>query len=105
LNLLTALLFETLDFMSIKEATVPLLYGGLLSIGVAYTLQVVAQQKVAPSKAAIVLSLESVFAVLGGWLILDETLTLRKFVGAVLMLTGLIISQLEFKSKKVTGNL
>jgi len=105
LNLLAALLFETLNFMSIKEAAVPLLYGGLLSIGVAYTLQVVAQRKVAPSKAAIVLSLESVFAVLGGWLILDETLTLRKFVGAVLMLTGLIISQLEFKSKKVTGNL
>ena len=97
LSIITAFLFENITVSSIKEASIPILYGGILSIGAAYTLQVIAQQKVSPSKAAIVLSLESVFAALGGWLILDEVFTLRKIAGGVLMLTGLIISQIDTK--------
>jgi len=61
---------------------------------VAYTLQVVAQKSAKPAHAAIILSLEAVFAAIGGWLILGETLTPRAFVGCVLMLFGMLTSQL-----------
>jgi drug/metabolite transporter (DMT)-like permease len=76
------------------SAAVPILYGGVLSVGVAYTLQVVAQQNAKPAHAAILLSLEAVFAALGGWLILGETLTLRALMGCALMLCGMLASQL-----------
>jgi drug/metabolite transporter (DMT)-like permease len=76
------------------SAAVPILYGGVLSVGVAYTLQVVAQKSAKPAHAAIILSLEAVFAAIGGWLILGETLTPRAFVGCVLMLFGMLTSQL-----------
>ena len=76
------------------SAAVPILYGGVLSVGVAYTLQVVAQKSAKPAHAAIILSLEAVFAAIGGWLILGETLTPRAFAGCVLMLCGMLTSQL-----------
>ena len=76
------------------SAAVPILYGGVLSVGVAYTLQVVAQKSAKPAHAAIILSLEAVFAAIGGWLILGETLTPRAFAGCVLMLCGMLMSQL-----------
>ena len=96
LNLVVAFIFEEVRWTMVSNALYPILYGGILSIGVAYTLQVVGQRNVAPSKAAIVLSLEAVFAVLGGWLLLSETLPFRKGMGALIMLAGLIISQLKF---------
>jgi len=102
LNLIVAFIFEETQLSMISDALIPILYGGIMSIGVAYTLQIVGQRNVAPSKAAIVLSLESVFAVLGGWLILNETLNIRKGMGASIMLMGLIISQLNLKRKKRT---
>ncbi len=95
LNLAVAFMFETVTLNMISNALYPILYGGILSIGVAYTLQVVGQQNVAPSKAAIVLSLEAVFALLGGWLLLSETIPFRKGMGALIMFSGLIISQLK----------
>ena len=100
LNLATAFVFETVNITMITNATWPILYGGIMSIGVAYTLQVFGQQKVAPSKAAIVLSLESVFAMIGGWMLLNETITMRKGTGAILMLAGLVLSQLRLKNNK-----
>ena len=75
-------------------AAIPILYGGVLSVGVAYTLQVVAQKKARPAHAAIILSLEAVFAAIGGWLILGETLSARALTGCILMLCGMLISQL-----------
>jgi len=102
LNLIVAFIIEDIRMSMISGALVPILYGGIMSIGVAYTLQIVGQRNVAPSKAAIVLSLESVFAVLGGWLILNETLNIRKGIGASIMFVGLIISQLNLKRKKRT---
>jgi len=104
LNLLVAFIFEEVQWSMISGALYPILYGGIMSIGVAYTLQVVGQRDVAPSKAAIVLSLESIFAILGGWLLLSETLTFRKGMGALIMLTGLIISQLKFGKREVKAN-
>ncbi len=93
LNLVIAAAFEPVTISSIWAAWLPIAYGGVLSVGVAYTLQVVAQQTAHPAYASIILSLEAVFAVLGGWLILHETMTLRMFAGCCLMLTGMIIVQ------------
>lgn len=94
LSLLTALAVETVVLANILDGILPILYGGLLSVGVAYTLQVVAQKTAPPSHAAIILTLEGAFAALGGWLLLGETLSLRALVGCGLMIVGMLISQL-----------
>ncbi len=90
----TAIILEPMSTASMLAAAPAILYGGVISVGVAYTLQVVAQQHAHPANAAILLSLESVFAVFGGWLILDETMTGRALVGCLLMFCGMLISQL-----------
>jgi drug/metabolite transporter (DMT)-like permease len=94
LSLVTAFLLEKITMIGIYRAALPILYGGVLSVGVAYTLQVVAQRNAHPAHAAILLSLEAVFAVLGGWLVLGEILTPRGILGCGLMLTGMLMSQL-----------
>jgi drug/metabolite transporter (DMT)-like permease len=94
LCLITAFCFETVAWRSIYAAAMPILYGGVLSVGVAYTLQVVAQRDAHPAHASILMSLEAVFAALGGWMILDETLGTRGLTGCSLMLVGMILSQL-----------
>ena len=94
LSLVTAIGFETITVAGIVAAALPILYGGGLSVGVAYTLQVVAQRNAHPAHAAILLSLEAVFAAIGGWIVLDETLSGRGFLGCSLMLTGMLLSQL-----------
>jgi drug/metabolite transporter (DMT)-like permease len=88
-----ALGFEQPRLSSIMDAAGPILYGGILSVGVAYTLQVVAQRNAPPSHAAILLSLESVFAALGGAVILGERLGTRGTVGCALMFVGMMLSQ------------
>ncbi len=88
-----AFIFETATFPGIMDGVWPVLYGGFLSVGLAYTLQVVAQRTADPSHAAIILSLEGAFAALGGWLVLGETLTIRDILGCVLLLGGTLISQ------------
>ena len=92
-SLITAGLFETVLLSAILEAAIPILYGGLCSVGVAYTLQVVVQKTAHPAHASIILSLEGVFAVLGGWLILGELLSARGLIGCALMLSGMLFSQ------------
>lgn len=86
---------ENTSLMMIREAGIPILYGGIISIGIAYTLQIVAQQIARPAHAAILLSLESVFAVMWGWLILGEVLSSRGILGSGLMLAGMILAQLD----------
>ncbi len=98
LSLLTAFLFEEVALSAILAAKVPILYGGVCSVGVAYTLQVVGQRNAHPAHAAIILSLESVFAVVGGWLLLSETLGLRGLTGCGLMLSGMLISQFNLRA-------
>ena len=100
LSIIFALFTEDISLHSIEMTTVPLLYGGIMSIGVAYTLQIIAQRNVSASKAAIVLSLESVFAAIGGWLLLGEIVTMKKAIGGLLVLAGIIISQIDLTSKK-----
>jgi drug/metabolite transporter (DMT)-like permease len=88
-----ALLTETVRTADILAAAAPILYGGLLSVGVAYTLQVVAQRRAPPAHAAILLSLESVFAAIGGALLLGERMGARAAVGCAVMFAGMIVSQ------------
>ena len=94
ISLLIAVVIEVISWDMIVATTIPLLYAGVMSIGIGYTLQVVAQQHAHSSHAAIILSLEGAFAVLGGWLILDEQLPARGLLGCALMLTGMLLSQL-----------
>jgi len=93
-SLLAALQWETISIDGIRGAMFPILYTGIFSVGIAYTLQVVAQQKAHPAHAAIILSLESVFAVLAGYFFLEEILTIRGIFGCSLMLAGMLLSQL-----------
>lgn len=94
LSLVTAVIFEIITLNGIFQAAIPILYGGALSVGIAYTLQVVAQRYAHPAHAAILLSLEAVFAAIGGWIILGETLAARGLFGCGLMLAGMLLSQL-----------
>ncbi|MGD2187002.1 MAG: DMT family transporter [Desulfobacterales bacterium] len=94
LSLITASAVELITWPSIVEAAVPILYSGVLSVGIAYTLQVIAQRDAHPAHAAILLSLEAVFAALGGWVILGEIISPRGLVGCGLMLAGMLLSQL-----------
>jgi len=93
-SLVGALLLETISWTGIRAAAVPILYAGLLSVAVAYTLQVIGQTRAHPAHAAIILSLESIFAAVGGWIILAEGLSLRALLGCALMLGGVMLAQL-----------
>ena len=99
LSLIAGLIFETFVWESIYKAALPILYAGLFSVGIGYTLQVVAQKEAHPAHASIILSLEGVFAVMGGWLILEELLSTREAMGCLLMLSGMILSQLYFTQR------
>lgn len=96
-SLVAALLFESISLQGVWQGMLPILYTGILSTGVAFSLQTIGQRHAHPASAAIILSLEASFALLGGWLILGETISLRGGIGCLLMLAGMILSQLEFK--------
>ncbi len=93
-SLLLALIFEDINPASIWLAGPALIYGGLFAVAVGYTLQVVAQKHAIASHAAIILSLEAVFAAIAGALFLEESLTLRGYMGCVLMFIGMLAAQL-----------
>ncbi len=93
-SLLLALIFEDINPASIWLAGPALIYGGLFAVAVGYTLQVVAQKHAIASHAAIILSLEAVFAAIAGALFLEENLTLRGYMGCVLMFIGMLAAQL-----------
>lgn len=88
------LIAEKPEIRDIMGAWVPLVYSGILSCGVAYTLQVVAQKDYNPTVASLVLSLESVFSALAGWLILHQELSLREITGCALIFCAIILAQL-----------
>jgi drug/metabolite transporter (DMT)-like permease len=90
----------TLLFSNISKSSIPLLYSGLISVGIAYSLQVYAQKKVEPTKSAIILSLESVFALIGGWWLLKEGLAIEGVIGAALLFIAMIIS-ISIRPEKV----
>lgn len=94
-------LTETVDMANILQCWLPLCYAGVLSMGVAYTLQIVGQQHLEPTTASLIMSLESVIAALCGWLILKETMNGWELLGCGLVFTAVVISQLPGKTKSV----
>jgi drug/metabolite transporter (DMT)-like permease len=98
INLIIAFIDEPFVPDLIFSAAIPILYAGIFSVGIAYTLQVIAQKEAEPAHAAIILSLESVFAVVGGMLFLSETMSMRGLLGCGLMLAGMILSQIKFRN-------
>ena len=95
LSLACALGFESAPFAGTIAAAIPILYGRIFSTGVAFTLQIFAQKSAHPAHASIILSMESLFAAIGGIILLGEPLTSRLAIGGLLMLAGTVISQLE----------
>lgn len=103
LSTICAFLFEEPSISQIKLGGGPLIYSGILCVGVAYTCQTIAQKDADPTFAGIIFSTESVFSAIGGALILHEIMTGRGYFGCVLIFIGIIISQLEFKKKKTVS--
>lgn len=92
---------ETPRFGAMLEGWMPLMYAGVLSCGVAYTLQIIGQKNVNPAVASLILSLESCFSVLAGWIVLGERLSRREFAGCVLMFAAIILAQLPEKERQI----
>ena len=90
---------EWLPSLASWDAWIPLLYAGIMSCGVAYTLQIIGQKGVNPTVASLLLSLESVFSVLAGWILLQEKLGLREILGCVLIFAAIILAQLPAGTK------
>jgi drug/metabolite transporter (DMT)-like permease len=99
LSFFVSLFIEQYDFKLIKEAAITIVYGGVGSVGLGFTLQVFGQRYAKPSHASVILSMETVFAALGAFLILGETMSVRSIAGCSLMLSGMILAQLK-KQKK-----
>ncbi len=109
LSLVAVLIFDSTDWtdvvVGIKGAWLELFYGGVASVAIAYTLQVFAQRSVPSHHAALILSLEAVFAVIGGVWLLNEELTPRMVMGFGLIFAGIILAQYDFKNtSKVASN-
>ena len=100
LSLAAALVFEPHPFQGTLAAAVPILYGGVFSCGVAFTLQIVAQRHAPPPHASIILAMEGLFGAVGGVLLLGEAASMRLFAGGALMLGAAILSQLPIGAKK-----
>lgn len=101
LSVPVAYLYEPRPFQGVFDALIPLLYAGLISVGVAFTLQVVAQADAVPSHASMIMSLEAMFGAIGGWLILGEQMTGRAIMGACLMMAGILLAQVPSRAERV----
>lgn len=93
LSFVVMVLFEIPTMSAITHAAIPIFYGGVMSAGVAFTLQIYGQKYAEPSTAAILMSFESIFGAVSGWLILGEAMSAREIFGCVLMLVGVLVTQ------------
>lgn len=100
LSLVPMFVFETPVLSEVLKSWGPILYTGVLSSGVGYTLQIVGQKNVNPTIASLLLSLESCFSVLAGWVILKQQLSAREALGCVLMFAAIILAQLPEKKAR-----
>ena len=94
LSTICMLLFESPTVADLQAAALPILYAGILSSGVGYTLQIVAQKGLNPTIASLTMSLESVFSALAGWVLLGQGLSLRELSGCALMFAAIVLAQL-----------
>ena len=100
ISMAAAFLFETPNLTTILSGWLPILYAGVMSCGVAYTLQIIGQKNMDPTVASLILSLESVFSVLAGWGLLNQKLSARELFGCVLMFAAILLAQLPEKRAK-----
>ncbi|WP_303835990.1 DMT family transporter [Ruminococcus flavefaciens] len=98
--LICMFIFEEPSLKSVFDAKYTILYTGIMSCGVAYTLQIIGQKYTEPAAATLIMSLESVFAALAGWIILNEHMNLKEFAGCSLVFAAVVLSQLDIGSKK-----
>jgi drug/metabolite transporter (DMT)-like permease len=103
LSLVVAFAVESPSLPAVLEAAVPILYGGLLASGVAFTMQIYGQKHAHPAAASIIMVMESPIAAFGGWLVLGESFSTRGLLGCVLMLGGMIVSQLPSANSTPPG--
>lgn len=100
LSFIVAIFMESIELRGIIQCSFPILYGGIMSVGVAYTFQILGQKNADPAYASIIMSMETVFAALGGFLILGEYMGVRQLIGCSLMFAGVVLSQRKiFKNK------
>lgn len=104
ISLFPMFILEDPKVTSILSASSPILYSGVLSCGIAYTLQIIAQKKTEPTVASLLLSLESVFAVISGWIVLGEALSFRELTGCILMFISIILAQIPNKNWRFICN-
>jgi len=97
LSLISAIIFENIKFESYINAFWSVAYAGILSSGVAYTLQIIAQKNTDPISASLIMSLESVFALIAGMLLLNQFFNIREILGSVMVFVAIILSQLSDK--------
>ena len=95
-----ALLFEKPTISGISKEFFEIFYAGALSVGIAYTLQILGQNKTKPTPAAIILSMEAVFAAVAAWILIGQSMSIIKIFGCFLIFTGIIITQI-FPLKKL----
>ena len=89
-----AIFFETITISNILNESISIIYAGVLSGGIAFTLQIYAQKNISPAPAGIIFSLEGVFATIAAWIILNQILDMNNIIGCVLILSGVLFSQL-----------
>ena len=105
ISLVGACIFDraSLNIAAVGGAFLPIFYGGVLSVGVAYTLQIVGQKHADPTSASIILSTESVFGCIGNLIFLSVNMTFAQYIGCALIFAGIVFSQLVFNNKKKKG--
>ena len=96
--LFRSMILETVTFDAVIKTAGPILYAGVMSSGVAYTVQIIGQKGMNPAVASLILSLESSISVLSGWVLLGQTLTAREGIGSVLMFVAIILAQIPTKN-------
>ncbi|MCL2169928.1 MAG: DMT family transporter [Defluviitaleaceae bacterium] len=101
LSMATALIFETITLEGLMGGAWVLLYGGIIASGIAYTLQTIGQKYVEPALAAIIFSMEALFAALSEVVFLGETMTPQKYLGGAIIFTGIILAQYKKKKEKL----
>jgi len=95
-----AILLETVTWNAVIDCAIPILYAGIFSCAIGYTCQVVGQKYTDPSLSSLLLSLETVFSLLAGWIIFGEVLASNEYLGCVLMLIAIFIAQIPAKKRK-----
>lgn len=103
LSFAAALLFEQITANGLYSALIPILYSGIFSVGIAFTLQITGQRYAKPAHASIILSMESVFAFIAGILILHESMNARGYIGCALMVSAMLLTQYDGFRRKLSS--